>query len=107
MSEQAPAKFLLFEHQVPSKPTANTEWCGVLRWMICVMNHDDASMHFIASVLAHCLKNGHLTDRQDKAATKILKRVCWVFDAGVLDCQLNESPTSVFRNDLDPKGRLQ
>lgn len=63
------------------------------------------SLHFIASVQSNGLKDG-LTDRQSKAANKILQRVYQDFKAGVLDCQMNEKTCPLdeqFDESVDPK----
>lgn len=101
--------FMLLDYQVPECP-ASTLWSDQLRWLICVMNPDDGSLHYIASVLAYALKNDCLTDRQSKAANKILRRVRLDFAAGVLDCQLNEDVTDNLDKslaDMDIKGSVQ
>jgi hypothetical protein len=82
---------MLEDYQVPLPPYGEdgTPWTDTLRWLVCVMNPDDRSLHFIASVLSSALKNGGLTERQAAAAKKIEHRIMRDYDAGVLDCQIN------------------
>lgn len=97
--------FTLFSHQAPDPPGSNL-WTDWLRWLVCVMNHDDASLPFVASILSYALGNG-LTDRQARAAQKILQRVQGDFQAGVLDCQIFSSPPNSDTHDLanmNPRG---
>lgn|SRR5690554_2979926 len=85
--------FMLKNYQVPDMPRqiGGTPWVDILRWMVCVMNPDDRSLHFIASVLSSAIKNeGKLSPKQAEVVEKIFKRVERDFDSEVLDCQLND-----------------
>ena len=66
-----------------------------------MMNSDDTSLFFIASVYSHALKNdGFISDRQSKAAQKIRGRVEADYYAGVLDCQMNDGDVVTATSDL-------
>lgn len=79
--------FSLHSGQAPDRPES-TLWIDQLRWLICVIDPDDTSLAFIASVFGQALKNaGNLSKRQSDACQKILNRVARAHDEGRLDCQ--------------------
>ena len=81
---------LLFDFQVPDYPDTKC-WKTTLRWLLHVMDDDDNSLGFIASVYAHYLNRGSLTPKQSKSANAVLNRVWREFDRGILACQARSS----------------
>lgn len=79
--------FRLETWQVPEPPKSKA-WACHLRWMVAVMDADDSSLHFIASCLSHCVKNGGLSEKQERAVTKCLDRIMSAYNAEILECQL-------------------
>ncbi|WP_456389016.1 hypothetical protein [Profundibacter sp.] len=53
------------------------------------MNDEDPSLQFIASVLAHCIKNGGISTRQQDSANRVMDRVVAAWMDGNLDCQFD------------------
>jgi hypothetical protein len=74
--------------------------------MIAVMDPDDNSLHFVASLLSSCCKYRGLTERQASAAEKMYQRVLKAFEAGALEIQGGhvsvDGPTNVTQ--LRPRG---
>ena len=97
--------FCLKAHQVPDFPDEKL-WTEELHWLVCVMNRDDPAFNFIASLFSYALANEGLTERQAKAANKILARVQVDWLAGALDCQLNAQTVTkgISLEDLDVEG---
>lgn len=83
--------FSLYCDQVPHPPRYSDLWADWLRWMICVMDHDDDALPFVASILSHALKVG-LTERQGRAILKVQRRTLREYEAGVLNCQSISRP---------------
>ncbi|MEC5289423.1 MULTISPECIES: hypothetical protein [unclassified Aurantimonas] len=77
-----------------------------MKWMIAVMDRDDKSLHFVASVLSSCCKYGGLTERQADAVEKTYERILKAFEAGALEIQGGhisvDGPTNVTH--LRPRG---
>lgn len=50
-----------------SPPADEDGAIAALKWMVAVMDRDDKSLHFVASVLSSCCKYGGLTERYSAA----------------------------------------
>lgn len=70
-----------------SPPPAGTPAVEVMKWMISVMDANDTSLMFVASVLAQSIKWGGMTERQEAGIVRIYERVLDAFDRGVLAIQ--------------------
>lgn len=81
--------FSLQAHQVPGPPSGSESDVDWLRWLIAVMNPNDPSLAFVASLLSHAASRGSLTDRQFSAVERILQRVHSAYVDGALYCQKN------------------
>lgn len=102
--------YCLYSDEVP-EPAEGLLWFNTLRWLMAVMNNDDTSLGFAAGCLSYLAREGGLTDRQAQACKKIKKRVLYDYQAGVLDCQLNEPnpcdthcETDVGLEEMEPEG---
>lgn len=79
----------LLPHQVPDPPDAMNDG-DHLRWMTMVMDEDDSSLPFIVSVYAYWLKNGYITRKQFRAASKIQHRIYEAWAADELECCMHD-----------------
>lgn len=84
-----PPNFTLSCEEVPDPP-ASSEWAAVLRWLICVMDPDDAGLPFIAACLSYAIPNDGLTAAQASACQTILTRVLEAWGDDALVCQNTE-----------------
>lgn len=90
-----------------SPPADDASVVSVMKWMIAVMDNDDSSLHFIASVLSHCCKYGGITERQADAVEGVYSRLLNAFETGALNIQggcvgISEGPANVVT--LRPRG---
>lgn len=69
----------------PPKPEAAP--LEVMKWMIAVMDIDDKSLMFTASVLAQAIKWNGLTPKQAEGISRVYGRVMDQFDRGILAIQ--------------------
>lgn len=69
------------------KPSDTDSIETVLKWMIGVMDRDDKSLAFIASVFSYAMKNGAVSEKQADAAGRVYDKVVAQFDAGHLAVQ--------------------
>jgi hypothetical protein len=97
--------FTLTADQVPDPPESGL-WANVLRWCICVMDPKDTRTPFIASCLAHALRNGGLTEGQQEACVRITQSVLLGWQEGILVCQ-NTAPTANTAPTINPPRTLQ
>lgn len=56
-------------------PPDSDDWAEWLRWAIFVMATDDRDLGFVASLLSYRMTRGALTDKQIKAALKVIRRL--------------------------------
>jgi len=70
-----------------SPPKEDCDVLDSLKWMISVMDRDDKSLMFVASLLSGFIKWGGLTDKQAAGAAKVYERVLGQFERGVLAIQ--------------------
>lgn len=54
---------------------ASDLWIDQLRWCICVLPNDDEDMGFIASLFSYAHYHGGLTERQQRAARNVIRRI--------------------------------
>lgn len=100
-----PSFFSLTISQVPSVPTVPQEWQHVLRWAVCVMDHDDTRLGFISGCLSHVLKQGTLSEKQKAVCHKVIAKVIADHQAGLLLCQcLPDDPPATAEEDPDFAG---
>ncbi len=72
--------------QVPDFPDSSV-WSVHLRWLVMVMDEDDAMLPFVASVYASCLKyGGRITHKQAQSVLEITYRVYEAWCADELQC---------------------
>lgn len=68
-------------------PPKTGKWTDWLRWSVAVMDIDDRSLCFAASLLSYSAKYGGLTAKQDACAREIVDRIYAAFRAGALNQQ--------------------
>jgi len=78
--------FQLKSFQVPEYPEGET-YADLLRWLICVMDHDDPQFGFVCGCLSYCCKFGGLTSDQAEAIGRVRDRVCSRWEKEQLLCQ--------------------
>lgn len=76
-----------------SPPCSDADAGDVMKWMVSVMDRDDKSLHFVASVLSHFLKTGGLSEKQAEALGKRYAIVLDQFENGSLNIQTGKVPT--------------
>jgi len=77
-----------------SPPSSAADAGDVMKWMVSVMDRDDKSLHFVASVLSHFLKTGGLSEKQAEALEKRYAIVLDQFEKGVLNIQTGKASTA-------------
>lgn len=80
-----PRKQLLFEF-VPILPM-DGKWFDICRWLIAVMDRNDASIAVVASVMSEIVTTRQITDESEAVMWAILDRVKADWISGRLECQ--------------------
>lgn len=96
--------FSLTVDQVPDVLQGPQEWMHVLRWTVCVMDHDDSRLPFICGCLAHVLQHGALSEKQKAVCNKVIGKVIEDHQAGLLLCQCLPSLPKTAEDDEDFNG---
>jgi len=98
--------FSLTADQVPAIPSGPQEWKHILRWTICVMDHDDSRLAFICGCLSYVLKQGRLSEKQLAVCGKVIDKVVEDYKAGLLLCQCLPSLPDSAEDDPEFSGVL-
>lgn len=70
-----------------SPPPDDADALDVLKWMISVMDREDRSLMFVASILASRVEWRGLTEKQAASASRVYDRIRDLFDRGLLEIQ--------------------
>jgi hypothetical protein len=70
-----------------SPPPVEADALDMLKWMVAVMDRDDRSLMFVASLLTQCIEWNGLTEKQAAAGSRVYERVLSLFDRGLLAIQ--------------------
>lgn len=77
-----------------SPPSSDADAGDVMKWMVSVMDRDDKTLSFVASVLSNFLKFGGLSEKQAAALEKRYAIVLDQFEKGVLNIQTGKVPAA-------------
>jgi hypothetical protein len=90
--------------QVPSPPDS-CRWFDSLKWAIAVCDPNDPDLRNLARAYADLLQMGQMPARWHEFAYRVVSRLQYAYDHGVLRCQSRPSPTNIDLAQLAPAGR--